>query len=189
MNGKAELDFIADAQGNIRYWATDAEAPVFVFQRVPPSRSMGLAGPLVAVSTLIMLVTLLLWFIGWRVRKHYRRPLELAPGQRRSRLLSRLGVAALAAVVVGWLGLIAAISINENFLLQGAATPWIYLLYVIGVLALLGAIAVVIHAVRAWMAPRRGRWVLAGETLLALAAIYLAWFIVAFGMISFNVRF
>jgi CubicO group peptidase (beta-lactamase class C family) len=189
VNGDARLDFITDADGKVRYWATDVEAPVFVFQRVSASRSMGLAGPLVGLSTVIMLVTLLLWFIGWRVRKHYRRALELAPGQRRSRLFSRLGVVALAAVVVGWLALIAAISIDENFLLQGAATPWIYVLYVIGVLALLGAIAVVIHTMRAWMAPRRGRWVLVGETLLALAAVYLAWFIVAFGLISFNVRF
>jgi hypothetical protein len=31
--------------------------------------------------------------------------------------------------------------------------------------------------------------VLAGETLLALAAIYLSWFIVVFGLISFNVRY
>jgi hypothetical protein len=29
----------------------------------------------------------------------------------------------------------------------------------------------------------------AGETLLALAAIYLAWFIVVFGLVSFNARF
>jgi len=57
------------------------------------------------------------------------------------------------------------------------------------VVGLLGALAVVVHAVRAWMAPRCGRWVRAGETLLALAAIYLAWFIVAFGLVSFNVRF
>jgi hypothetical protein len=57
------------------------------------------------------------------------------------------------------------------------------------VFGLLGALAVLVHAVRAWMEPRRGRWVLAGETLLALAAIYLAWFIVVFGLVSFNARF
>jgi hypothetical protein len=39
------------------------------------------------------------------------------------------------------------------------------------------------------MAPRRSRWVRAGETLLALAAICLAWFIAAFGLVSFSVRF
>ena len=27
--------------GNIQYWATDVEAPVFVFQRVSGARSMG----------------------------------------------------------------------------------------------------------------------------------------------------
>ena len=59
-------------------------------------------------------------------------------------------------------------------LLQGTMTPWLYVLYVLGVLGLLGALAVVVHAVRSWMAPRRSRWVLAGETLLALAAIYLS---------------
>jgi hypothetical protein len=57
------------------------------------------------------------------------------------------------------------------------------------VLALVGVLLIVIHAVRSWMAPRRSRWVLLGETLLALSAIYLAWLIVAFRMISFNVRF
>jgi len=162
---------------------------VFVFQRVPGYRSLGTAKLLVTVSALIVLATLLLWFVGWRVRKHYHRPLELARDRRRSRLLSRLGALALFLVVAGWLGLIVAISADEALILRGTATPWIYLLDVLGVLALLGAIAVVIHAVRAWMAPRRGRWVLAGETLLALSAIYLAWFIVAFGLVSFNVRF
>jgi hypothetical protein len=95
----------------------------------------------------------------------------------------------MVVVVTGWMTFIGIMSADESRLLDGSGAPWLYLLYVLGVLGLLGAIAVVAHAVRAWMAPRRGRWVLAGETLLALAAIYLAWFIVAFGLVSFNVRF
>jgi hypothetical protein len=39
------------------------------------------------------------------------------------------------------------------------------------------------------MAPRRGRWVLVGESLLALSAIYLAWFILVFGLVSFSARY
>ncbi|MGP1667489.1 MAG: serine hydrolase domain-containing protein, partial [Rhodanobacter sp.] len=89
----------------------------------------------------------------------------------------------------GWIGLLVAVSLDENLVLQGKMTPWLYLLYVLGVLGLLGALAVVVHAVRSCLAPRRGRWVLAGETLLALAVIYVSWFILAFGMISFNVRY
>jgi hypothetical protein len=91
--------------------------------------------------------------------------------------------------VVGWLSFIGITSADESLLLDGSGTGWLYLLHVLGVVGLLGALAVVVHAVRAWMVPRCGRWVRAGETLLALAAIYLAWFIVAFGLVSFNVRF
>jgi hypothetical protein len=74
-------------------------------------------------------------------------------------------------------------------LVQGTITPWLYVLYVLGVMGLIGAVAVVVHAVRSWMAPRRGRWVLVGESLLALSAIYLAWFILVFGLVSFSARY
>jgi CubicO group peptidase (beta-lactamase class C family) len=189
VNGKSQLAFVADAQGGIRYWASDAEVPVFVFQRVSAARSMGVVGPLMGLSIVVLLATLLTWFVGWWVRRHYRRTLELSDRQRRTRRLSRLGVLALVIVVVGWLSFIGITSADESLLLDGSGTGWLYLLHVLGVVGLLGALAVVVHAVRAWMAPRCGRWVRAGETLLALAAIYLAWFIVAFGLVSFNVRF
>jgi hypothetical protein len=189
VNGKSQLAFVADAQGGIRYWASDAEVPVFVFQRVSAAKSMGVVGPLMGLSIVVLLATLLTWFVGWWVRRHYRRTLELSDRQRRMRRLSRLGVLALVIVVVGWLSFIGITSADESLLLDGSGTGWLYLLHVLGVVGLLGALAVVVHAVRAWMAPRCGRWVRAGETLLALAAIYLAWFIVAFGLVSFNVRF
>jgi len=189
VNGKSQLAFVADDQGGIRYWASDAEVPVFVFQRVSAARSMGVVGPLMGLSIVVLLATLLTWFVGWWVRKHYRRTLELNDRQRRTRLLSRLGVLALAVVVIGWLSFLGIMSADESLLLDGSGAPWLYLLYVLGVVGLLGAVAVVVHAVRAWMAPRRGRWVRTGETLLALAALYLAWFIVVFGLVSFSVRF
>jgi len=103
--------------------------------------------------------------------------------------LSRVGVLAGVAVVVGWLLFVTAISANELLLVRGGLTPWMYLLYATGVLALLGVLAVIANAAIAWIAPRRGRWVRVGEILLALAMLYLAWFIAAFGLVSFNVRF
>ena len=189
VNGKSQLAFVTDAQGGVRYWATDAEVPVFVFQRVSSAKSMGVVGPLMGLSIMVLLATLLTWFAGGWVRRHYHRVLELSDRQRRTRLLSRLGVLALVVLVAGWLTFLGIMSADESLLLDGSGAPWLYLLYVLGVLGLLGALAVVVHAVRSWVAPRRGRWVLAGETLLALAAIYLAWFIVAFGLVSFSVRF
>ncbi|HKT42303.1 MAG TPA: serine hydrolase, partial [Rhodanobacteraceae bacterium] len=126
---------------------------------------------------------------GWLVRRRYGRSLELTRTQRIARRLSRLGVLACVATMFGWFLFVAVISANELLLVRGGLTPWMLLLYAIGVLALLGVLAVIANAAIAWVAPRRGRWVRAGEILLALAAIYLAWFIVAFGLVSFNVRF
>lgn len=189
VNGDAHLKFVADDKGQIKYWATDVEVPVFVFQRVSGARSMGAVSLWGGLSLLALVVALLSWGIGGWVRRHYRRPLVLDAARGRVRLLSRLGVMALFVVLVGWMGLLVAVSADEDLLLQGTITPWLYLLYVLGVFGLLGALAVIAHAVRSWTAPRRGRWVLSGETLLALAAIYLGWFILAFGMVSFNVHY
>jgi hypothetical protein len=96
---------------------------------------------------------------------------------------------ALLVDLVGWLLLLIAAAVDENVLLHGAATPWMYLLYVLSVVALLGVIAILVHTWRSWRPPQRGMLVRVGETLLALAAMYLAWFILAFGLVSFNVRY
>lgn len=190
VNGNRKLAFVTDAQGAIRYWATDAEPPVFVFQPATGFRSLGSVRWLASLSLLVALVTLVLWPIGWGVRRHYLRRLELTIAQRRTRSLSRLGALTLFVAVFGWLLLLVVLTAtNAVPLVQGTITPWLYVLYVLGVLGLIGAVAVVVHAVRAWITPRRGRWVLLGETLLALAAIYLAWFIVVFGLVSFSARY
>ena len=188
-HGQRKLDFIADADGNIKYWATDHISPVFVFNRVPAAMSMGSVSLWASLSLLSLLAALLFWWLGAWMRRHYHRPFDIAPTLRRSRRWSRVGALLLFGDVLGWVLLVVAISANENLLLRGSATPWFYLLYVLGIAALLGALAVVFHAARNWRLAQRGWWVRIGETLLALAALYLAWFIVAFGMVSFNVRF
>jgi hypothetical protein len=138
---------------------------------------------------LFAFLALLVWFSGWLIRRHYKLRLELLPQQRRSRLWSRLGVLVLFGTLLGWLILLMAMGSNPSLLLGGTAAPWMYVLYVLGVLSLLGVVLIVIHTVRSWLPPRRTRWVLLGETLLAFFTVYLAWLIVAFGMVSFSTRF
>jgi CubicO group peptidase (beta-lactamase class C family) len=188
VNGQEKLAFVTDPDGSIRYWATDYLPGVEVFQHVSASRSQGQVGLLIVVVILIVLVTLLIWLAGWLTRRHYRSTLAVPPELRRTRLLSRLGALALMVDVLGWLSLIVAVGIDENVLLHGAATPWMYLLYVLGVVALLGVIAILVHSWRCWRTPR-GWLVRTGETLLALAALYAAWFILAFGLVSFSVAY
>src|SRR5699024_5349775 len=100
VHGQDRLVFVTDADGNIRYWTTDYIPPIEVFQPVPGTMSLGSVGPLVALSTVVMLVTLLIWALGRWVRRHYRATLRWPIGLRRTRLLSRLGALALVVVVV-----------------------------------------------------------------------------------------
>ena len=188
INGQDKLAFVTNPDGSIRYWATDYLPGVEVFQRVPGFKSLGCVGVLVVIAIVVMLMTTLIWLAGWLVRRHYRRVLDLPPALLRTRRLSRLGTLAMLVSVLGWVALLVAAGIDENVLLHGSATPWMLLLYVLGVIALLGAVAIVIHAWRNRSAAR-SRWVRAGELVLAVAAIYLAWFILAFGLVSFNLHY
>ena len=63
------------------------------------------------------------------------------------------------------------------------------LLAAMAVVALLGVLAIVLHAVNGWRLAARSLRVRLGETVLALAALYLGWFILAFGLVSFNTQF
>ena len=188
VNGQDKLAFVTNPDGSIRYWATDYLPGVEVFQRVPGFKSLGCVGVLVVIAIVVMLMTTLIWLAGWLARRHYRRVLDLPPALLRTRRLSRLGTLAMLVSVLGWVALLVAAGIDENVLLHGSATPWMLLLYVLGVIALLGAVAIVIHAWRNRSAAR-SRWVRAGELVLAVAAIYLAWFILAFGLVSFNLHY
>ena len=188
VHGQALLDFVTDAHGRVLYGAT-SENPTSLSQRLPVRLATGTFGPLLAAALAIVLAALLVWFGGWRIRRHYGSTLSLSRAQGIARLLSRLGAAAWVIVIAGWFLMLVAVSANEMLLVRGGLATWMYLLCALGVVALFGTAAVIANAVCAWRTPRRSRLVRAGECLLVLATLYLAWFIVAFGLIGFDVRF
>jgi hypothetical protein len=188
VHGQDKLDFVTNSDGSIRYWATDYIPAIEIFQRMSTLKSLGSVSPLVAVALVSALMTLVIWLAGGLIRRHYHVPLNVPAELHRTRLLSRWGALVLFVDLLGWMVLIVATGVNENLLLQGTAAPWMGLLYAVGVIALLGVVAIAVHMVRCWLTARS--WpVRVGETLLALAAIYLGWFILAFGLVSFNTHF
>jgi len=189
VNGRDRLRFVTGPDGRIRYWTTTYIPAVMLFQPVSAARSKGTALPLAGLSTLVMLVTLLVWWLGRWLRRHYRRTLELPPRLQRSRRYARLGALALLVDLVGWFALVGAIGTHPSLLLQGGAAHWMTLLYVLGVIALIGVLAIVLHAINGWRLAARSLKVRLGETVLALAALYLGWFVLVFGLVSFNTHF
>jgi hypothetical protein len=189
VDGSLELDFVTGPDGAIRYLATDYIPAVEIFQRVPGYRSLGTVGTLVGLALALVFGTLLTWLMGAIVRRHYKKPLSLPPDLARTRLLSRLGTLAVGGVILGWLLLVVAASADESVLLGDNMSLWLYLLYALGIVALLGVLAVLVHSVRSQYRGPRSGWVRVGEALLGLAVLYIAWFLGAFGMLSFSVRF
>jgi CubicO group peptidase (beta-lactamase class C family) len=184
--GQTHLKFVTDADGNIDYFTSDDFIPVELLQRTHGLEQLSNL-KLFGIGTIVVCaLTVAIWLGGWIVRRRFRRPLEMTDRQRRLRLASRLGAVLYLAVVAGWVGLLSAIQVDESLLLGGALNPWIGALYVLGVIAFLGGIAMVVNGVlRAVGGP--GAWLVrAGDVVLALAGLYGLWAIWAYGFANFN---
>ena len=74
VDGQDLLIFKPDENGNIQMIIS---YPFMIFQRVGTCGNGKLMLPAVGVSLIVMLLTLILWFVGWLVRRHYGKKLEL----------------------------------------------------------------------------------------------------------------
>lgn len=187
VNGQSRLRFVTNGDGLIRWWVTDDFPAVELFQPVHGLVQHGWFALLTPLAIAVFVLTLLIWIGGAITRRRFGRALSFAPYQRPLRLASRIGIILQLAVVVGWLMLLTAFSkplglFQTNF-------DWLIVLYVLGVLAIAGGIAIVIEAV--WRIVRGPGGVLAraGEAVLAVCALYGIWAIFAYGLVNFNMHF
>ena len=85
-NGQDKLVFKPDQNGRMQLILP---YPFFVGQRVGLFENNKILLPVIGISLLIMLLTLLLWPVAWFVRRHYGHKLELTPLERRLRIAVR----------------------------------------------------------------------------------------------------
>jgi hypothetical protein len=129
----------------------------------------------------VVLLTIAIWFGGWIARRHYKTTLEISPEAARLRLASRVGALLVLAMLGGWVGLFSALSGAG-----GDVTTFMGVLYVLGVLAALGSVAIVIEAVSRLLRGPGGWLVRSGEVLFGLSGLYALWAIYVFGFANFN---
>ncbi|HJU26617.1 MAG TPA: serine hydrolase, partial [Rhodanobacteraceae bacterium] len=134
------------------------------------------------------ILTLLIWIGGAIARRHFRAKLVLTAGQFWLRLAARIGVILQLAVVAGWLALLAWFS-QPMALFQGSFDGPLVLLYILGVLGILGGIAIILDALWRIVRGPGGLLCRASEIVLALCAIYGIWAIIAYGLVSFNLHY
>jgi CubicO group peptidase (beta-lactamase class C family) len=179
IDGQSLLKFVTDSQGRIEYWtssevppgATEVFQPVHGLYRLPGLKYVG------GASLAIWILTLAIWVGGAIVRRRFSHELELPPLARRLRRASRISLALFLFLLGGcWF----------NPFLLDLSSAVLAAFYLIGVLALFGAVIVVVEAaMRVGRGP--GGWLVrAGETVLGLSGLYAAWALFVYGFVSFN---
>ncbi|MGB7070471.1 MAG: serine hydrolase domain-containing protein [Pyrinomonadaceae bacterium] len=185
VNGQNTLIFKPDANGNMQIVLP---YPFMVFQRVGFWENSSILMPVLVISLLIMLLTLLLTPVAWLVRRHFGQKLELTPMEWWLRLgtwivffLDLVFVAALAGLLTYGLSHI------EFFSDQG--NTWFHLAQVIGIIGAIGTVIVLFNVVYAWVNKRNRIWGKLGATVLALACIGFLWFAFAGNLLSITSRY
>jgi hypothetical protein len=171
-NGPDKLVFKPDQNGRMQMILP---YPFFVGQRVGLFENNRLLLPVIGISLVIMLLTLVLWPVAWFVRKHYGRKLELTALERRLRLAVRMVFLLNLLFIAAMVGLLMYASTHLDFL-SDRGTTWFHLAQVIGILGAIGTLVVLYNAIRSWQNREKRIWGKLQATLFVLVCLGFLWF-------------
>ena len=184
VHGQLHVGFQPDKQGKM---VMSIDWPFFIFQRPSWSDGKYLNLTIIIPSLTVLLLTLLLWPVAAGIRKHYGRPLQLTPEQKRMRVVVRLVCALDLAVLVGW-GILASL-IDDPGAFNDKLEKWIVLMMLLGVLAALATLITLFNAARSWANKETWVWTRVHDVAIGLACLGFTWFIWHWNLINFNLRF
>lgn len=184
VNGQDRVGFKRDDAGNL---VLVIDFPFFVFQRSPWYINSGLNLTVIIVAVALFILTLLLWPVSALLRKHYGQPLNVSPGRRRVRLLTRFVCLVNILFLVAFL-IFFSLSEKDIGILSPKFNPLIRMIQLVGWLGVIGTIAALLNAMRAWKEPG-WLWGKIGETLIALACILFVFFVFNWNMLHWSLRY
>jgi hypothetical protein len=185
VNDQDRIAFKKDDSGNL---VGVIDFPFMVFQKASWYQNSVLQLPLIVVSLVILLLTVLLWPVLALVRKHYGKTLTLTPQQRRLRLLVRLGSLAFL-LFFGAYVLFFTIALKDIGMLSPRGNPWLRLIQFLGWLGIAGMFVALYSAFRSWREPGVWPWTRIGETLIALAFLGTFWFVFSWNMLHWSLKY
>ncbi len=188
VGGQAHLKFVAGKSGRVEYWVSDDTIPVDINPRIHGLGQSSQLKLLGGIFLAVMLLTVGIWIGGAIIRRRFQRPLVLSPLAARLRLASRLGAVVYLLLLVGWVAFFASLT-GLVALVGGELLGRFIPLYGLGVLALLGSLAMIANAALRLRAGPGGILARGGELLLGLAGIYGIWGVIHLGLASFTVSF
>ena len=181
-NGQEKLIFKQDNTGRM---IMVLPYPFFVGQRVGLFENNNLLLPVVGISLLIMLLTLVLWPVAWFVRRHYGHKLELTPLERRLRLAVRI-VFALDIIFIVAMTALVFYGLTNLEVFSDRGTIWFHIIQVIGIIGAIGTLVVLYNAIKTWTNKGTGKWRKVQSIILVLACLGFIWFALAGKLLSFS---
>jgi len=184
VHGQDRVAFKRDDAGQL---VMVIDYPFFVFQRSPAAENGTFNLWIIIFAISIFVLTLLLWPVGALVRRHYNRPLNLTPQQRRLRLIVRLTCLLGLLFLVLFVGFFA-MAEKDIGILSPRFNPLLRAIQLLGWLGLLGTCAALYAAWQAW---KERRWWLSrlGDTLVAAACLGFVWFVFVWNMLHWSLRY
>ena len=183
-NGQDRIAFRKDRNGRLELLVN---FPAVLDQRVSWFNTSPFNTPVLVYCVGILALVLLLWPVAALVRKHYGWKLELTSSQRRWRRMIRTVCVLYGLFIVGLL--ISLSAADDLTLLSGKLDPWILLCEVVGLLGVIGTLLVIYATFRSWREHGLWRWTKVFNLLIMLACIGLAWFLIHWSLINFNMNY
>jgi CubicO group peptidase (beta-lactamase class C family) len=181
-NGQDKLVFNPDSGGRMQMILP---YPFFVGQRVGLFENNKILLPVIGISLLIMLLTLVLWPVAWFVRRHYGHKLEQTRRERRLRLAVRLVFAVDLVFTVVMISLVV-YGLTHLEVFSDRGNVWFHLIQMIGVLGAIGTLVVLYNAIQSWRNREKRIWSKLQATLFVLVCLGFLWFTFAGNLLHFN---
>jgi CubicO group peptidase (beta-lactamase class C family) len=185
VNGQDRIGFKRDASGRL---VLVTDFPVFVFQRAPWDENSGLNLPLILCAIVVLVLTLLFWPIAALIRCHYAQKLVVTPGQRRTRLLTRLACLFDLLFLIGFAAYFTTAE-KDIGLLSPRFNPLLRFIQIIGWIGVVGTLPVLYNALLSWREQGRWLWNRLGDTLIALACVEFVWFVFIWNLLHWSLRY
>ena len=184
-DGQDKLIFKPDQSGRMQMVLP---YPFFLGQRVGVSQNSKVLLAVLGISLALMLLTLILWPVGWFVRRHYGHRLELSPTEKLLRILVRVVFALDLIFVAGLIGLIL-YGLTHLDVFGDRGSTWFRIFQIVGLIGAIGTLVVIVNTVVAWIGKRTSIWGKLQATIMLLACLGVLWFVFAGNLLRFSSTF
>jgi hypothetical protein len=159
-----------------------------VLQPVPPWAQSSWNLPALGASLAVLVLMVLLWPVQALVRRRYGQKFALVGARATLYRLTRFTALAQIAGLVAYAVLIS-LFISGKVAADDSLDPLLIAAQVLCIVGALGALIMAANAVVVWSSPGRSWWARLSSTLILLAGVYYAWFVVVWRLARFGLSY